>query len=464
MADIYIVYAGEDREVARRLHAALSVRWSIWWDADIVGSYPRAIEREMPNAGCVVYVNSSRGREKDTIIDELGIARRHSRAIITVQLDDTEAPYPFGRHSSVSLGNWTGDESASNFKLLVHKISQVTPPREKPRRPLSILNDRLRLPSLFMSVSSHETQLAPEDAVSLTRVFGARAVLISAYDWMPSRVTPARTEALLALRDSGTLILMDSGNYEATRRDDRKWTPDDYAEVLSSAPHDLACSFDVLPAPTDPAQHFDALVAGVARDAASTSAPIVPIIHSPSFETGGYDLQHLPRLVNDLARDLHPLLLAVPERELGEGLIERVRTVQGLRQALDGLPFYQPVHLLGTGNPWSIAALAAAGADSFDGLEWCRVVVDRETNRLNHFQHYDLFAAQSAVSPITAAATADRALSFTARAALHNLDYYDDLAHQLQSYAAKGGLETLATGLLGGPNTRLLATQVPGLF
>ncbi|NJL71562.1 MAG: hypothetical protein HC888_08065 [Candidatus Competibacteraceae bacterium] len=40
MADIYIVYAGEDKEVARGLHQALSARWSVWWDDDIVGSYP----------------------------------------------------------------------------------------------------------------------------------------------------------------------------------------------------------------------------------------------------------------------------------------------------------------------------------------------------------------------------------------------------------------------------------------
>ena len=460
MADIHIVYAGEDREVARCLHKALSFRWSVWWDADIVGSYPKAIERELPEAKCVVYVNSATGREKDTIIDELGIARRHERSIITVRLDNTDAPYPLGRHSAVSLENWTGDEDDQRFKLLTHKISQVVPPSQKPRRPLSIFDGRLKLPSLFMSVSSHETQLAPEDAVSLTRIFGARAVLISAYDWAPGRVTDKRREALSALRERGTLVLMDSGNYEASRRDDKDWKPDDYAKVLAIVPHDLACTFDVLPAPTDPGQHFEALRAGVARDAAFTSAPIVPIVHSPLLETGGYNIQHLPQLLRDLAEDLQPLLLAVPERELGNGLIERVRAMQGLRQALNALPFYQPVHLLGTGNPWSIAALAAAGADSFDGLEWCRVVVDRDAHRLNHFQHYDLFAAQPAVSPITVAAAADRSLPFAARAALHNLDYYDELTDQLQSYAAKDGLETLVTGLLGG----LLKKKAPGLF
>ena len=141
--------------------------------------------------------------------------------------------------------------------------------------------------------------------------------------------------------------------------------------------NDLACAFDILSVPTDPERHLKALIAGFTRDATLTSAPIVPIVHSRRLKTGKYDLTRLPWLLCELAKDLHPLIISVPERELGDGLIERVRAMQWIRQELDALPFYQPIHLLGTGNPWSIAALAAAGADSFDGLEWCRVVVDR---------------------------------------------------------------------------------------
>lgn len=469
MPDIYIIYASEDREVARHLHQALSKRWSVWWDEDIVGSYPKVIEREMPNAGCVVYVNSEIGREKDTTIDELGIARRYTREIITVRLDHTDAPYPLGRHSSVPLANWVGDEGDQQFKLLSHKISQVVPPRKKPRRPLAVFDDRIKLPSVFMSVSSYETRLEPEDAVSLTRVFSARTVLVSAYDWAPkniatTRILKARNSSLNALHKSGALILMDSGNYEATRKKDKFWTRRDYAKVLDSIPHDIACAFDILSVPTDPERHLKALIAGFTRDATLTSAPIVPIVHSRRLKSGKYDLEHLPRLLCELAKNLHPIMISVPERELGDGLIERVQAMLKIRQALDTLPFYQPIHLLGTGNPWSIAALAAAGADSFDGLEWCRVVVDRDTHRLNHFQHYDMFAAQAAISPIAAGLKVDEAVPFAWRAALHNLDYYADLTGQLQSYASKDRLETQVTGLLGTSLTRLLKEKAPGLF
>ena len=68
MADIYIVYTGVDREVARRLHDALEARWAVWWDEQLVGSYPQYIETEMQKAKCVVYVNSQTARDKDTIV------------------------------------------------------------------------------------------------------------------------------------------------------------------------------------------------------------------------------------------------------------------------------------------------------------------------------------------------------------------------------------------------------------
>ena len=51
---------------------------------------------------------------------------------------------------------------------------------------------------------------------------------------------------------------------------------------------------------------------------------------------------------------------------------------------------------------------------------------------------------------------------FAWRAALHNLDYYADLTSQLQNYASTGGLETLVTGLLGSPLTRLVPVHISG--
>lgn len=477
MADIYIVYTSADRDVARCLHDALNTRWTVWWDEKLVGSHPQYIEAEMPKSKCVVYINSATAREKDTIVGELEIARKQKKPIIPVLTDDTTAPYPLGTYSAVTFGAWTGDQSAEGWKQLVTKISQVVSPRKKPVRPDAILDDRLRLPSLFMSVSSHETQLSPEDAISVAAAFRYPNVLLSAYDWDPSRLPEAGTDearrvaedrasALAGLRAAGSLILMDSGNYEASRRGDGDWTPELFAAALSRAPHDLACSFDVMAPSRDPSAAFDEIVAGVHRDRAFTSAPIVPIVHAPPLDAGGHDLRHFPDLLRDLASELQPPLLAIPERELGPGLICRIKAMMRIRAALDTLPFYQPLHLLGTGNPWSIVTLTAAGADSFDGLEWCRVVVDRANHRLNHFQHFDFFVEQSMNSPydVTQAAVRSDDIHFAGKTAIHNLDYYAEIAALLQDACRRKALEALVTSLLHQANTRLLAHAVPDLF
>lgn len=466
MADIYIAYASPNREAARRLVEQLASRWSVWWDEDLVGRFPQVIDRELQAATCVVPIFSEAAHSADGLRDELNLARKYDKAILPARIDACDPPFGFGAFTAVDLRDWAGEAEHPGWRQLQHKLSQVIAPRARPRRPADFFGKRLQLPSVFMSVSSHETQLSPEDAVKLLSAFQAPTVLISAYDWAPGRISEGRIEALAELKAGGALVLVDSGNYEASRRQDETWTPDLFAKALENAPHDLACSFDVMAPATDPEMAVAEICEAVRRDATFTSAPIVPIVHAPERPGGGHHVEHLPQVICTLAERLQPPLLAVPERELGPGLVARVQMMQRIREALDALPFYQPIHLLGTGNPWSIAALAAAGADSFDGLEWCRVVVDRSNDRLNHFQHFDFFAHQArfADSSVTAAAVDDPDVHFAGRAALHNLDYYAELAGRIQTYALKDGLETVVTALLGEANTRQLRDQVPGLF
>ena len=100
-------------------------------------------------------------------------------------------------------------------------------------------------------------------------------------------------------------------------------------------------------------------------------------------------------VVSRVADELDPPLVAIPERELGDGLVRRAESVRSIRGALDGLGKYYPLHLLGTGNPISVAVLAVAGADAFDGLEWCRTSADYRSGHLFHFQQFDCFGDMS---------------------------------------------------------------------
>ena len=340
MADIYVVYGHPDRDAACRLVDGLASRWSVWWDEDLVGRFPEEIEKELRSARCVVPLFSEDSRTRDMVLDELRLAKALEISIIPARLDSSRPPYGFGSYSHVDLAGWTGEAEHLGWRQLQHKISRIVSPRERPRRPSGLLADRLLLPAVFTSVSSHETQLTPEDALALLTAYRSQTVLISAYDWAPERVTDARIAAVKALKASGALVLVDSGNYEASRLQDRTWSPERFAQALACIPHDLACSFDVMEPALDPWQARDEVLEAVARDASFTSAPIVPIVHAARLERGGHLLETLPQLMTDLATALQPAMLAIPERELGPGLIARAQTLRSIRTALDALPFY----------------------------------------------------------------------------------------------------------------------------
>ncbi len=467
MADVYIVYAREDHSVAEKLYGLLTSRWDTWWDDKIAGRYAKAIENEMPKARCVVPLFSAASRAKDTFTEELKLGQKYNAEILPVRLDRSDPPYPFGVYSYTELQDWNGETDHPGILQLQRRIATIVPPKEKARQPVAILSGRIPLPTLFLSVSSHETQLIPAEAVQALRVFGAPTILASAYDTVARRNPQEMISALAEYREAGGFVLLDSGNYEASRLGTRRWKVRDLEEALSNTPHDCAFCFDDLKPPRDPELAVEAIVQAVTRDQSLTDAPILPIVHAPVSKRGsGYILDHLPAIVREIANRLHPQLIAVPERELGPGLIARAKTMLAIREELNTLPFYQPIHLLGTGNPWSIAILAAAGADTFDGLEWCRVVVDGATDRLHHFQHFDFFTYQTAMadSSVAREALRDPKIDFAGKVAFHNLDYFANFVQSMRDATKGGSIEAFVVGLVGKDTANQLRKQIPDIF
>jgi hypothetical protein len=122
--------------------------------------------------------------------------------------------------------------------------------------------------------------------------------------------------------------------------------------------------------------------------------------------------------------------------------------------------------LLGTGNPWTVGILASAGADCFDGLEWCRTVVDHETDRLNHFQHFDLFTDQTRFADLAIASQAldDPGVDFAGKVAFHNIDYFKRFNVKLREMAKEDRLESFVTSRLGKAATEMLLRLNPEVF
>lgn len=294
---------------------------------------------------------------------------------------------------------------------------------------LYISQTTLQLPCFFPSVSSVKANLLPVDYVELLVWARYPLFLVSAYDIAHCtedqrlRLDTALTKG----EERDTVILMDSGNYESFWKADKDWQLERFHEIAGSNHHHLCFCYDNQQPPGTSESIAEDVVTGVIRDQKHAFGTVAPIIHG--------DTALLPDAARRTAEQLYPLLLAVPERELGDGIIERTRMVRRIRDALNALDVYCPLHLLGTGNPLSIIAYSLAGADSFDGLEWCQTVVDHETGRLLHSQQWDLIRYQTEWGQCSG-------LPYIYSALMHNLSFYREFMVSLYEAIHFGDVES----------------------
>lgn len=477
MADIVLIYGREDEAVAGKLINHLETRWSVWWDKRIRERFLDEIPAEIKEARCAVVLWSEASRVKDFVHDEVRLAEEHKVPIVSVSLDGCKPGLGFGGYTTTSLHGWNGKGDHPAYEVFCSRLTTVlqatiTSPRPTPIRPTALANGRIPLPTLFLSVSSFETQLLPDQAVTALRIAQAPAILVSAWDLVRRREPDSLIKELEKYRSAEGFVLLDSGNYESSRLQAHQWEPKDLEEAMSLAMHDWSFCFDKLShfkfdENHSPEKITEKIVEIVKRDQEFTTTAVFPVVHVPQLEDSGYQIKIIPEVARRVADELRPELIGIPERELGAGIVERAQTMRAVRRELNTLSFYQPVHLLGTGNPWTVAIMVAAGADAFDGLEWCRTVVDHEKDRLNHFQHFDLFTWQAKLSGsvfVEEALRKDSGMTFAGKAAFHNLDYFNEFGNKLRDAVSKGRLESFVFACLGKPAMEILNEAIPGIF
>lgn len=278
----------------------------------------------------------------------------------------------------------------------------------------------LPLPIYFPSISSVKTVLQLHEYLYLLSALAGlnNQFLLSAFDLADIKNSQHVKDIMSSVRKAGVVTLMDSGNYESFWKNAQMdWTQEKFHNMLGAFPCDLAFGFDEQNPPVSVDEHVALIIERWHADQlAAKTCKIIPIIHAQASD--------LPTLCSTVATKTGVTMLAVPERRLGAGVLERARAVQAIRLELNNIGHYTVLHLLGTGNPTSIALYSAMGADSFDGLEWCQMVVDYETGLLHHFSQADFFAEQTAWN--------EHGLSFQARTLAHNLEFFSDWMRRLR--------------------------------
>ena len=96
-----------------------------------------------------------------------------------------------------------------------------------------------------------------------------------------------------------------------------------------------------------------------------------------------------------------------------------------------------------------------AGADSFDGLEWCQTVVDHESGRLFHFQQWDLFRHQTDWG-------SNDALPYIQSVLMHNLIFYRQFMADLHESITNNTTEDFLRQFVSESQASLLMNAIEG--
>jgi formylglycine-generating enzyme required for sulfatase activity len=135
MVDVFISYAREDREAAKKLAHALEVEgYSVWWDPVIPPGkkWAEVIGTQLGTARCVVVLWSAVSVAKRWVRKEANFADARNK-LIPAKLEDVTIPFEFADVQAGNLGSWEGDTSHDGFQQLVSAISEQlrNPPSEQ---------------------------------------------------------------------------------------------------------------------------------------------------------------------------------------------------------------------------------------------------------------------------------------------------------------------------------------------
>ncbi len=451
MKTILIFYDSDQADLKLATEVAEVIRsigFEPWLaDNNVKHNWRTEVERIAGSNACAgaVAIWTENSRKNIIVCDEATLVSKLNLPLLGVLVNSVRSA-PLGLTEGPRLRYDTSDRQASN-KGLEERISSVFGVDKSDLRILKLGAKSLAAPGMVLSVSSFETQIEPEESLKLLNIAQPPAVLVSAYDLLRpefQRNSPGRIKskpkihdkkALLQLRDNGSVLFLDSGNYEAMRYRDSNWGlgKKRILEAQNMIGADLVFTHDKLPEAASfekasAVERIGEISSEFERDVKLVDCAVAPIVHAPRLPGNGYCHDLLPEICCGVVRAVSPKMIAVAERELGDGLLKRIETIAKIRKALSKQDTRTFLHVLGTGNPISTAFLSMAGADFFDGLEWCRTAIDGKRWRLYHFQQWDLLKAQT---PLIRSADMARIINserseikWVTKVALHNLAFF----------------------------------------
>lgn len=303
---------------------------------------------------------------------------------------------------------------------------------------LGINQKKIITPTYFPSISSAVTR---SQLFSLIRLYTDKnypRLLVSAYDLHKEKDENLQSiTKILESFQKRNFLFLDSGTFESHWLYDKQWNYAKYSKMIKKVKCDLFTSFDVIPS-------LDTTEEDILQDIQKYSEQsmslqqnnqCMTIIHGNSFE----QLCHI--ISNLLGSGKHPVL-AIPERECGRTLSDKIKTVQKIRKIVNDYDDSILIHILGCGNPVSIALFSFAGADMFDSVDWSRWTIDPSSLQFTDISHIEILNCKCK-------ACASKKFGIPSRVFMHNMLFYQDYLQELRQSIDQNAPKKLLDKYLG---------------
>lgn len=337
MKKILVFYDSVDIDLARDVSDTIKgIGFSPWLaDDHSKVDWHAELAELIPTDACAgaVVIWSQKSRLNPITRDEAKEIVKIHKPLVRMLMNGVEEA-PLGLTDGPRLrfdGAWNGRESDRLKEKLVNVFGET----HSAERALILNGKKLLAPSMVLSVSSFETQIEPDPTLTLLSQVNPPAVLVSAYDLLRPKPPSAKStlkpritnlEAIKSMRSNGSMVFLDSGNYEAMRNKDTDWQRGK-KRLLEAQQHvdvDLAFTHDSFPPKTAlenvcSQSRIDKISAEYDRDKSLINCAIAPIIHAPRLSNNSYCYANLPEICRGVVQAVNPPMIAVAERELGDG-------------------------------------------------------------------------------------------------------------------------------------------------
>ena len=297
---------------------------------------------------------------------------------------------------------------------------------------IEIANKKFTTPAYFPSISSAAIRMQLDSLLEFCISKNYPRLLVSAFD-LHHMSNAKKIMASLQKYQKNNFLFIDSGTFESywLKKD---WNYSNYKKIIKICPGDFYASFDEIPNPEEKLQSLINTTTKHAKNssALSKSVPNFTIVH-------GNNTKQLIEIIEHISKNTPEYLsmIAISEKDCGKTIGKKISTIKNIRKIMNKNNSTNILHILGCGNPLSIAMYAFAGADSFDSNDWSRWIINPKTLQLMDQSHIELLNCSCEICK-------RKNLDSTNKGLLHNLLFYQNFTQELQTHIIENdGLDFL---------------------